>query len=594
MALVANGQQTTAFTYQGRLSVDGNPVSGKSDLVFKLFAASNGGAQVGPALTNSLFVSSNGLFTTSLDFGGGFFDGTALWLEIGVRTNPSALYTTLSPRQPITPAPYSLFAANAASANTLLGTVPGESLSGTYSSAVTMSNSANQFAGSFSGNGAGISNLNLAVTVTVGQSNAMFGPFTPGTTTAGLQEALNFLPQVATTNNLPRGGVIQIGPGIYTNLTLDLNNSYYTSVILQGAGEIATELSFNNTMRPGLRTINNYGNPEGARLHLYVRDCGLIAEQNTTNAIVDLTEVAVLDIERCYFSWYGYVKNSLWGISTAPNVISSNVAPNKVIGAHVWGTDENNTRFYKCHFGGLAVGIWASSAHLTVEDCEFVHVANYYDTVNRLTVFANGWPADQAPSLGSCVLMDGMGYEAQVIRGNFIQSRSAVALLHSIIGNYLIQGGYVEGGGLIYSDDSAPLAMDNFNGGDWGAYYVNNTSGNWAVTQFYSKKTYGGGIDMLQAGTLWGIADGSSVSVDPTRYMLRLDDQKNVRVKNNLTVGGIISGNASGMANLPAGNLAGRISNANLPAAMGITTNLSVGSATLYITNGLIMRVSTP
>jgi hypothetical protein len=69
------------------------------------------------------------------------FDGSPRWLEISVRTNASAgPYTTLTPRQAITLAPYAAFASiagSAALATSLLGggalltNVPASSLSGT-------------------------------------------------------------------------------------------------------------------------------------------------------------------------------------------------------------------------------------------------------------------------------------------------------------------------------------------------------------------------------------------------------------------------------------------------------------------------------
>src|SRR5205085_5958358 len=53
---------------------------------------------------------SDGLVTVSLDFGSSAFDGSARYLELAVRTAGVGSYTTLSPRQPLSPAPYALFA----------------------------------------------------------------------------------------------------------------------------------------------------------------------------------------------------------------------------------------------------------------------------------------------------------------------------------------------------------------------------------------------------------------------------------------------------------------------------------------------------
>ena len=54
----------------------------------------------------------NGLFTVALDSGGGIFTGNPRWLELGVRPNGGEDFTTLSPRQPLTPVPYALYALN--------------------------------------------------------------------------------------------------------------------------------------------------------------------------------------------------------------------------------------------------------------------------------------------------------------------------------------------------------------------------------------------------------------------------------------------------------------------------------------------------
>ena len=67
---------------------------------------------------------------TTIDFGPNVFTGTTLWLQIGVRTNGfTGAYTSLSPRQQVTPTPCSIFAEGANAAN-LTGTIPSSDLSG--------------------------------------------------------------------------------------------------------------------------------------------------------------------------------------------------------------------------------------------------------------------------------------------------------------------------------------------------------------------------------------------------------------------------------------------------------------------------------
>ena len=177
--------QGTAFTYQGRLLDNGQPANGSYDLTFTAFNASTGGPANG-ALTNTGVAVSGGLFTTVLDFGG-VPDGHPFWFQLGVRTNGGGTFTTVSPRQAVTPTPYALFANTASN---LAGSLPVAQLSGTvplaqlpaevvtngadlalrngpnaftapnqFSDVVLATNANNVFRGSFTGNGAGVTNL---------------------------------------------------------------------------------------------------------------------------------------------------------------------------------------------------------------------------------------------------------------------------------------------------------------------------------------------------------------------------------------------------------------------------------------------------
>jgi len=101
----------TAFSYQGQLTAAGAPANGNYDLVVALFDDPTFGSQVGGTVINLNVAVSNGLFTTAIDFGAGIFNGTAYWLAIGVRSNSSGTgFTALTPRQPLNPSPYALYA----------------------------------------------------------------------------------------------------------------------------------------------------------------------------------------------------------------------------------------------------------------------------------------------------------------------------------------------------------------------------------------------------------------------------------------------------------------------------------------------------
>src|SRR5690242_12007987 len=108
--------QGTAFTYQGRLNAGGTPANGTYDLVFTVYASASGLNDAFANQTNSATSVSNGLFTVTLNLGDpNIFTGEDRWLEIAVRTNGTAGYERLSPRQKITPTPYAITAANVVS-----------------------------------------------------------------------------------------------------------------------------------------------------------------------------------------------------------------------------------------------------------------------------------------------------------------------------------------------------------------------------------------------------------------------------------------------------------------------------------------------
>ena len=108
----------TAFTYQGQLQQDGGGASGPCDFSLSLWDAAGsgsppaGGSQVGATQTATGAAVSDGLFTLRLDFGAAAFSaGADRWLQIAVRCPAGGgAYQTLGPRQPLTAAPFALFA----------------------------------------------------------------------------------------------------------------------------------------------------------------------------------------------------------------------------------------------------------------------------------------------------------------------------------------------------------------------------------------------------------------------------------------------------------------------------------------------------
>ena len=151
--------QGTAFTYQGRLNNGGDPASGTYSLAVSLYTNNASGIAIAGPVTNNGVVVTNGLFMMTIDFGSSVWSGATNWLEIGVATNGTSTFTTLAPRQQLTPTPYAIFSE---SASNVTGLIPAGGLGGGYSGAVTLSNINNNFNGSYSGNGAGLTGVNAA------------------------------------------------------------------------------------------------------------------------------------------------------------------------------------------------------------------------------------------------------------------------------------------------------------------------------------------------------------------------------------------------------------------------------------------------
>lgn len=98
---------STAFTYQGSLTENGQPANGDYSLNFLLFDAESGGAQMGATLKLPKVTVIDGHFSAQLDFGDAVWTGEPRWLETHVDG------TALTPRQPIGTVPYAIYAQNA-------------------------------------------------------------------------------------------------------------------------------------------------------------------------------------------------------------------------------------------------------------------------------------------------------------------------------------------------------------------------------------------------------------------------------------------------------------------------------------------------
>jgi|GEM_PF-1719183 len=101
-------------TYQGSLGVEGAPANGDYDMTFRLYDDPIAGEQIGADAALLAVPVADGLFSVQLDFGPGAWAGTpaTVYLETMVADAGSLAFETLTPRQPITPAPLAVESLN--------------------------------------------------------------------------------------------------------------------------------------------------------------------------------------------------------------------------------------------------------------------------------------------------------------------------------------------------------------------------------------------------------------------------------------------------------------------------------------------------
>lgn len=99
------------LTYQGRLTDASLPATGSYDMIFRVYDAASGGdlLATAPMVTVSAL---DGLIVATPDFPAGTFTGATVYLDVSLRHTGATLYSRLTPRQQVTPAPLSMRSLN--------------------------------------------------------------------------------------------------------------------------------------------------------------------------------------------------------------------------------------------------------------------------------------------------------------------------------------------------------------------------------------------------------------------------------------------------------------------------------------------------
>jgi hypothetical protein len=227
----------TAFTYHGRLTDGSSPANGSYDFRFAVYDAASGGTQQGATIAADALDVANGLFLTTLDFSTGVFSGDARWMEISVRPHGSGDFTTLTPRQPLTPTPYAIFA-NAA--GNLSGTLPAAQLAGTVANNQLANNSITVSAGTgLSGGGT----VALGGTTTLNNAGVLSVSGNDDITVTNLNGAVT-LGDTATSANTASTTVKRDGSGNFSAGSVTLGGALklpYPAIIYSGSDTVFIE-----------------------------------------------------------------------------------------------------------------------------------------------------------------------------------------------------------------------------------------------------------------------------------------------------------------------------------------------------------------
>src|SRR5262249_44423515 len=148
----------------------------------------------------------NGLFAVQLDFGLSAFQGSSRWLEIAVKPASGGNYTTLSPRQALTAAPYAM------------SLVPGAVVTGTLpeGASTLMANNTGAGNGIYSVTSGGVASAGLYAESTGVNSTGVIGVANNGSLAYGVWGSSNSGYGVVGTSSGPAAGYFSgAGNGVY-------------------------------------------------------------------------------------------------------------------------------------------------------------------------------------------------------------------------------------------------------------------------------------------------------------------------------------------------------------------------------------------
>jgi hypothetical protein len=281
----------------------------------------------------------------------------------------------------------------------------------------------------------GVSPRGLADGAALPNDGLPFGPDTPGTTTTGIEEAVNELMQVEEFGVVSGGGRIFLAPGVY-NCTgqISIPNDYPFDLRIEGAGKAATMLVYSGSgSNDFVVTSRTTAAGQDASLQLTLKGMGFyyVADTNKVS-VMHLMYVNEVHFEDCIFASYQALRKTTAGL-----VYRSWTPTNKlgIVGLRIEGNANNKMDFYHCSWFGLGVGAWIEADHSSFNDCFFGCIGAYSTNgTQAATAYGSLWKTTDSPvgfllTNGPAIFSDGdlsSTFEMNVLNGQFFSLNCAL------------------------------------------------------------------------------------------------------------------------------------------------------------------------
>ena len=378
--------------------------------------------------------------------------------------------------------------------------------------AITIETNGGNYVPKFSGDGSGLANVPASSIVKyISQTRPQnadsnwFGPWTPGTTTAGIQEAWDSVNKGTNYGPTVSGAVFDFQSGYYffTN-TLVFSNIFPIAMTWRGAGLLNTKLVFAGS-ETGTNCITFKARPSASTnlnipWHVTISDMGFSALNNTTNVLLSVANYSQASFNRLNFTEWQVMTNQVDGAGVSLDA-SSLVGLTKanLVGLKVSGGAEHGTFISDSYFCMLATAFDCRSDHATAYSLKFAHIG----------VFTNEWPATSRYKLGACILREG-GLDSLWSYCHFYAAKSGLVLLEEALENPMIDHGNFEtvdypAASLLGNSHSPILRDPTYYSGAWGAGAIQ-------ITTVSNTPNYGHLSTPFQNGVIYG-ADPLSVGM---------------------------------------------------------------------------------